>query len=172
MLLNRILNWGGRIAKWTYRRSDDTYEDWKYLYFFFYQRVLLFNFHVPWPVHPTSYITGYRNIQFGEMTSPGSGPCQYIQGENGIHLGKDVQLGPGVKLISANHKLDDFHVHLESPPITIGDHVWIGANAVVLPGVSIGSNTVIGAGSVVTKDIPSGVVAVGNPCRVIKTIAA
>lgn len=55
-------------------------------------------------------------------------------------------------------------------PITVGDDVWIGANVTVLPGVTIGSNTVIGAGSVVTKDIPSGVIAFGNPCRVIRNI--
>ena len=55
-------------------------------------------------------------------------------------------------------------------PITVGDDVWIGANVTVLPGVTIGSNTVIGAGSVVTKDIPSGVIVLGNPCRVIRNI--
>lgn len=55
-------------------------------------------------------------------------------------------------------------------PVTIGDNVWIGAGVNILPGVTIGDNTVIGAGSVVTKDIPSNVLAVGNPCRVIKEI--
>lgn len=55
-------------------------------------------------------------------------------------------------------------------PITIGDNVWIGTNVSVLPGVTIGSNTVIGAGSVVNKDIPDGVVADGNPCRIIRKI--
>ena len=55
-------------------------------------------------------------------------------------------------------------------PITVGDNVWFGASVTVLPGVTIGSNTVIGAGSVVNRDIPSGVVAVGNPCRVLRTI--
>ena len=55
-------------------------------------------------------------------------------------------------------------------PITIGNNVWIGAGAVVLPGVTIGDNTVIGAGSIVTKDIPAHVVAVGNPCKVLRTI--
>ena len=53
-------------------------------------------------------------------------------------------------------------------PVSIGSNVWIGGNCVVLPGVSIGDNSIIGAGSVVTKDIPSNVVAVGNPCEVIK----
>ena len=55
-------------------------------------------------------------------------------------------------------------------PITVGDNVWIGANVSVLPGVTIGSNTIIGAGSVVNKDIPGGVIAVGNPCKVMRKI--
>ena len=55
-------------------------------------------------------------------------------------------------------------------PVTIGNNVWIGGNTVVVPGVNIGDNTVIGAGSVVTKDVPSGVIAAGNPCRVIRKI--
>ena len=53
-------------------------------------------------------------------------------------------------------------------PITIGSHVWIGGGSLILPGVTIGDHTVIGAGSVVTRDIPSNVVAVGNPCRILK----
>lgn len=55
-------------------------------------------------------------------------------------------------------------------PIKVGNNVWIGGNVVVLPGVAIGDNTIVGAGSVVTKDIPPNVVAVGNPCRVIKEL--
>ena len=55
-------------------------------------------------------------------------------------------------------------------PITLGDNVWLGGDVTILPGVTIGSNTVIGAGSVVVKDIPSGVVAVGNPCKVVRPI--
>ena len=55
-------------------------------------------------------------------------------------------------------------------PITVGDNVWFGASVTVLPGVRIGSNTVIGAGSVVNRDIPDGVIAVGNPCRVLRSI--
>ena len=53
-------------------------------------------------------------------------------------------------------------------PVRIGDHVWIGGNVTILPGVSIGDHSIIGAGSVVTKDIPANVIAVGNPCKVIK----
>lgn len=90
-----------------------------------------------------------------------------------ITIGDDVLFGPSVSLYTAGHPL-----HPQSRksgyeygiPITIGDRVWIGGSCVVMPGVSIGSDTVIGAGSVVTKDIPAGVIAAGNPCRVIRKI--
>jgi galactoside O-acetyltransferase len=90
-----------------------------------------------------------------------------------IYIGDDVMLGPNVTLATAGHPIDpeirkqatQFNI-----PITIGSNVWVGANTVVLPGVSIGENSVIGAGSIVTKDIPADVVAVGNPCRVLRPI--
>jgi maltose O-acetyltransferase len=90
-----------------------------------------------------------------------------------ITIGDHVMIGPKVSLYTANHPIDPAvrslgHDH--GIPVTIGDRVWIGGNAVVCPGVTIGSNTVIGAGSVVTHDIPEGVVAAGNPCRVIRKI--
>ena len=90
-----------------------------------------------------------------------------------IKIGDDVQFGPSVSLYTAGHP-----IHPQSRKsgyeygisITIGDRVWIGGNCVVLPGITIGPDTVIAAGSVVTKDIPEGVVAAGNPCRVIRKI--
>ncbi len=94
---------------------------------------------------------------------------------NRIEIGDNVLLAPNVQLYTAGHPLDvkgrveegiEFGLS-----IRIGDNVWIGGGAIVCPGVSIGNNSVIGAGSVVTKDIPSDVVAAGNPCRVIKSIA-
>ena len=99
-----------------------------------------------------------------------------------ICLGNDVFVGPGVSFVTPIHpmissernarlKSDGSYYMLEyAQPINIGDNVWICSNVTILPGVSIGSNTVIGAGSVVTKDIPSNVLAVGNPCRVIRNI--
>ena len=76
-------------------------------------------------------------------------------------------------LICTNHSLDALERRngvFNNKPITIGDNVWIGANVTVLPGVTIGDGAVIGAGYVVTKDIPANVVAVGNPCRVLRKI--
>lgn len=92
---------------------------------------------------------------------------------NHITIGNNVMLGPRVGLYTASHPIDKDvrNTGLEyGKPIKIGDNVWIGGNAVVMPGVTIGDNTVIGAGSVVTKDIPSNVVAAGNPCKVIRKI--
>lgn len=90
-----------------------------------------------------------------------------------ITIGNNTLIGPNVSMYSANHSLDP-HERIAGAlipnPITIGDRVWIGGGSIILGGVSIGSDSVIGAGSVVVKDIPSGVVAAGNPCRVIRKI--
>ena len=90
-----------------------------------------------------------------------------------VHIGDNVMIGPNVSLFTAGHP-----IHPEpriagwefAKPIHIEDNVWIGGHTVVNPGVCIGKNSVIGSGSVVTKDIPANVVAVGNPCRVIREI--
>lgn len=92
---------------------------------------------------------------------------------NTITIGDNVMFGPRVGLYTAGHPIDkDIRITgLEyGLPITIGNNVWIGGNVVVMPGVHIGDNTIIGSGSVVTKDIPSDVIAAGNPCKVIRKI--
>ena len=88
-----------------------------------------------------------------------------------VTIGNRVLLGPNVHLYAATHPLDvaTRAAGWESAaPITIGDDVWIGGGAIVCPGVTIGAGTVVGAGSVVTRDVPPGVIAAGNPCRVLK----
>ena len=90
---------------------------------------------------------------------------------NKVIFGDNVFIAPNCSFYTAGHPLDveSRKKGLEyAKPIKIGNNVWIGGNVIVLPGVSVGDNTVIGAGSVVTKDIPSNVVAAGNPCKVIK----
>lgn len=90
-----------------------------------------------------------------------------------VTFGSNVFIGPNCGFYTANHPIDAKRRNegLETAhPITVGDNVWFGGNVVVLPGVSIGNNSVIGAGSVVTKDIPEYVVAVGNPCKIVKNI--
>ena len=90
-----------------------------------------------------------------------------------VTIGNDVLIGPAVQIYAATHPLDVQmrRTGLEmGAPIEIGDEVWIGGGALILPGVTIGARTVIGAGSVVTRDIPEGVFAAGNPCRVIRAL--
>ena len=92
---------------------------------------------------------------------------------NKVSIGNNVFMAPCVCLYTAGHPIDKDirNENLEYGwPITIGDDVWIGGSVVINPGVTIGSNVVIGSGSVVTKDIPDGVVACGNPCRVKRKI--
>ena len=90
-----------------------------------------------------------------------------------VTIGDNVMIAPNVSLYGAGHPIhpDARNSGYEyGAPITIGNNVWIGGSVCVLPGVTIGNNVVIGAGSVVAKDIPDNVIAVGNPCRVIREI--
>lgn len=90
-----------------------------------------------------------------------------------VIIGENVQFAPNVSLYTAGHPIhpDSRNSGYEyGIGITIGDNVWLGGNVIVNPGVHIGDNVVIGAGSVVTKDIPDNVIAVGNPCKVIREI--
>lgn len=90
-----------------------------------------------------------------------------------IYVGDNTMFGPNVMVITATHPI---HPELRqkgyqyNAPVTIGKNCWIGAGAIILPGVTIGNNTVIGAGSIVTKTIPANVVAYGNPCEVARVI--
>lgn len=90
-----------------------------------------------------------------------------------IFVGDYTMIGPNVTIATAGHPISPRlreRVYQYNVPVHIGRNCWIGAGAVILPGVTIGDHSVIGAGSVVTKDIPAGVVAVGNPCRVLREI--
>lgn len=99
-----------------------------------------------------------------------------------VKIGNDVLIGPNVSIYTALHPLRHEQRNLRfdengegydyeyGKPVTIGDNCWIGGNVCILPGVHIGNRCVIGAGSVVTRDVPDGVLAVGNPCRVVREI--
>ena len=89
-----------------------------------------------------------------------------------VRIGDFTLFGPAVQIYTATHPMNaQLRRSQESgKPITIGSDVWVGGGAIICPGVTIGSRTVIGAGSVVTRDIPEGVFAAGNPCRVIREI--
>jgi maltose O-acetyltransferase len=90
-----------------------------------------------------------------------------------VEIGDDVFLGPAVQIYTATHPLDAAE-RIRGPelarPVRIGARVWLGGGTIVLPGVTIGDGTTIGAGSVVTRDVPAGVLAAGNPCRVLRIL--
>jgi maltose O-acetyltransferase len=90
-----------------------------------------------------------------------------------VRIGSFTLFGPAVQIYTAMHPLDAEQRRREEfgKPVEIGSDVWVGGGAIILPGVKIGSRAVIGAGSVVTRDVPEGVLAAGNPCRVIREIA-
>ncbi len=114
---------------------------------------------------------GGKHVHFGNGVNANFNLTLVDDGE--IYVGNNVLFAPNVILASGTHPI---HPELRSRqaqynlPIHIGNNVWIGANSVILPGVNIGDNSVIGAGSVVTKDIPANVIAVGNPCKVLRKI--
>lgn len=93
-----------------------------------------------------------------------------VQASNGVQLDRSTLLGPGVKIISGNHDLDNFSApSVPCEPVIISENCWIGANAVILPGVNLRPGTIVGAGSVVTKSFNVGnVIIAGNPAKIIK----
>jgi NDP-sugar pyrophosphorylase family protein len=115
------------------------------LQIWFFQRILRINSHMPFPMHWTTYFgkSGYFKYPEGEVPVIGLAGCCYIQTIGGIEIGKNVIMGMGSKIISANHDIYDFSKHIKKS-VKIGNNVWIGANVVILPGVEIGDNTIIG----------------------------
>lgn len=122
-------------------------------------------------IEPPLYANWGCHTHFGSHVYANFGLTLVDDGD--VFVGDHVMFAPHVTLATAGHPVrpDLRRQGMQfNMPIHIGSNVWIGAGTVVLPGVSIGDNTVIGAGSVVTKDIPANVVAVGNPCRVMREI--
>ncbi|HWM36865.1 MAG TPA: sugar O-acetyltransferase [Streptomyces sp.] len=122
-------------------------------------------------VRPPLYVDYGSNITLGARTFVN---CNLTALDvAAITIGEDCQIGPGVQLLTPTHPVEPQprRDKLEAAlPIVIGNNVWLGGGAIVLPGVTIGDNTVIGAGAVVTKDVPADVVAVGNPARPVRNI--
>jgi maltose O-acetyltransferase len=114
---------------------------------------------------------GYQTT-IGEGTFINSGAVILDVGR--VTIGADVQIGPHVQLLTPTHPLEPELRRSgaeAAEPITIGDNAWLGGGVIVCPGVTIGRDTVIGAGAVVTGDLPPGVLAVGNPARMIRQLA-
>ncbi|MBR1657264.1 MAG: sugar O-acetyltransferase [Synergistaceae bacterium] len=131
---------------------------------------------MPYSLH-NPYFRGPLYVDYGMNIHIGkdfyANFCTTILDVCPVTIGDNVMLGTNVSLLTPVHPLkwQDRNSQLEyGKPITIGSNCWLASNVTVTAGVTIGEGSVIGAGSVVTKDIPSGVLAAGNPCRVIKTI--
>ncbi|GEM_PF-1886954 len=125
---------------------------------FIFQRIFRINSECRFSVHFTSRVHGPAKISLGKKVDHSflaSGHC-YIQAINGILIGDGTVFGPGVAMISANHRIGNFDEWTPCRPIRIGRHCWIGANAVILPGVELGDHTIVGAGTVVNRSYPAG----------------
>lgn len=139
------------------------------LFYKFYLKKTGYNLTVSVNVH----IEVPKNITIGNNCSFNRG-C-WISGGGGLEIGNDVIVGPKVIIHSANHNYSDFTIPIRVQghifkKVTIFNNVWIGAGAIILPGVTINSNCIVGAGAVVTKDVPSNCIVGGSPAKIIKNI--
>ena len=136
-----------------------------------FQHVLGFNRHVPWPIHPTATVHGPGNVEFDVddlncFQSPG---CYFQAFAGRITVGKGTYIGPNVGIITSNHDPTNLEAHQPPQDVVIGADCWIGMNVVILPGVLLGDHTIVGAGAVVTRSFVEGhCVLGGNPARVIE----
>lgn len=130
-------------------------------------------------ITPPFHVDYGNNIFFGNNCEVNMG-CTFLD-DNIIKIGDNALIAPGVQILTAFHPTNAYErfgdvkadgsftfCKTQTAPVTIGDNVWIGGGAIIMPGVTIGDNVVIGAGSIVTKDIPSNKVAYGNPCKVMR----
>ncbi|MCC6361645.1 MAG: sugar O-acetyltransferase [Phycisphaerales bacterium] len=124
-------------------------------------------------IEPPFYCDYGENIELGDGVYLNFG-CVMLDCAV-IRLGRNVLVGPYTQFYAGYHPLDAGE-RIKGPelaaPITVEDNVWLGGGVILCPGVTVGSNTTIGAGSVVTKDIPAGMLAAGNPCRVIRALGS
>lgn len=124
---------------------------------------------VSFRMNPPFHTDYGKRIRVGENVFFNFG-CIFMD-RGGISIGNDVLIGPAVQLLTINHQENPFERSTtRCKPITIGDRVWIGGGAIVLPGVTIGDNAIISAGAVVTHDVLENAVVAGNPAKVIKML--
>jgi len=120
-------------------------------------------------IEPPFYFAYGTNISLGSRTYINM-CCSFID-DGAITIGNNVMFGPNVTIATVGHPIaPNLREYMYTAPVAIEDNVWIGAGAIICPGVTVGENSVIGAGSVVISDVPANVVAVGNPCRVLREI--
>lgn len=131
----------------------------------YYRQILRYRISPRASVHMGCFFTGGR-IEIGAHTVLNR-RC-FLDGRMGLRVGENCSISPEVALWSMGHDPQDADFAISGGETTIGDHVWIGTRAIILPGVHIGEGAVIGAGAVVTRDIAPWKIAVGNPAREIK----
>lgn len=121
-------------------------------------------------IQPPFFCDYGSNIHLGERVYFNFNCVVLDVGE--VHIGEHTLFGPAVQIYTATHPLDAEERRKKelAKPIRIGSDCWVGGGAIILPGVTVGDKTVIGAGSVVTKSLPGGVLAAGNPCRVLRPV--
>ncbi|MDQ0204301.1 DapH/DapD/GlmU-related protein [Pectinatus haikarae] len=120
-------------------------------------------------IEPPFYFCYGTNIEIGEGSYLNFN-CNFVD-DTKIIVGKKVLVGPSVIITTVGHPVHpDYRGYMYAESVRIEDNCWIGAGVIICPGVTIGENSVIGAGSVVVKNIPANVVAVGNPCRILREI--
>jgi acetyltransferase-like isoleucine patch superfamily enzyme len=145
----------------------------RYIQYIIAQRIFRINSHVSWPVHWSSTVSHPHNIiRDAELPFLGHHPGCYIQAMNGIEVGRNVRYGPNVHIISSNHNLLDFNIHVKVNPIKLKDNCWIGSGSIILPGVELGEHVIVAAGSVVTKSFPSNSIIGGVPAKLISSVDA
>jgi len=120
-------------------------------------------------IEPPFYFCYGTNIEIGDMCYINFN-CNFVD-DGKIIIGNKVMFGPAVTIATVGHPINpDYREYMYCDLVRIENNCWIGAGSIITPGVTIGENSVIGAGSVVTKDIPANSIAVGNPCKVLRTI--
>ena len=131
----------------------------------------LFGYKVPSSlrVFPPFYTDFGKNIQIGEYVFINA--CCHFQDHGGVRIGDGCQIGHNVVFATLNHDIaPEDRCHTYPAPIVLGKNVWVGSNAIILPGVMIGDNAIVGAGAVVTKDVEKNTIVGGNPAKLIRKI--
>lgn len=167
-LLKKMLSW---ILKFIYPEVDlREFNSIEMLKAAFFQKILGFNRHVPWPVHRSTTVKSVNNIKRGTRL-PGFSKNCHLDGRNGIIIGENVWIGPNVTMVSMNHDVNNYHRYIQADPIVIGNDCWIASNVTILSEVELGEHTVVAAGAVVTKSFKDGNQIIGgNPAKVIKKL--
>jgi len=166
-LIKKIIDFPLKVLiRWAYPqfKRQVGYGTYRHIFthYFIMQKIVGFNRSVPWPVHFTSRIIGWENIEKGICCDPGDNIAMYINASDGLKLGNNVAIGANTSITTSNHYKYDHRKRGFKKGVVIGNNVWIGTNCSILAGVTIGDNVVIGAGCTIREDVPSDVVVISK----------